>query len=296
VVEEWRSMTAMRGAGTLYVVSTPMGNLEDVTLRALKVLGDVDVIAAESVQHTRAFCRHYGIKSRLIGYNQHNRKARTPELVKRLESGSDMALVTNAGTPGVSDPGSFLIRRALDEGIRVSPVPGPCAVTAALSVSGFRGESFLFAGFLPNRPGRRRRELERLSSEARTLVFFEAPHRLQKMLSDLLDVLGDRPLVLVREMTKMFEEVKQGSVRSVLQSLEPGPVRGEFTVVVAGKEKEKEETCLDAKTQQRMETLLKEHRMGVTRVARMLSEETGLLYRDLYKVCLSVKRSMEGSR
>ena len=287
-------MMGNKGAGTLYVVSTPLGNLEDVTLRALKVLGDVDVIAAESVQHTRAFCRHYGIKSRLIRYNQHNRKARTPELVKRLKAGSDIALVTNAGTPGVSDPGSFLIRRALDESIRVSPVPGPSAVTAALSVSGFRGESFLFVGFLPNRSGRRRRELERLLSESRTMVFFEAPHRLQKMLSDLLDILGDRPMVLLRELTKMFEEVKQGSVRSVLEALQPAAVKGEITVVVAGKEKEKEETFLDAKTQGRVETLLKEHGMGVKQIARMLSEETGLLYRDLYKVCLSVKRSMEG--
>ena len=260
------------------MVSTPLGNLEDVTLRALKVLGEVDVIAAESVQHTRAFCRHYGIKSRLIGYNQHNRKARTPELVKRLKAGSDIALVTNAGTPGVSDPGSFLIRRALDERIRVSPVPGPSAVTAALSVSGFRGESFLFVGFLPNRSGRRRRELERLSSESRTMVFFEAPHRLQKMLSDLLDILGDRPIVLLRELTKMFEEVKQGSVRSVLEALQPAAVKGEITVVVAGKEKEKEETFLDAKTQGRVETLLKEHTMGVKQIARILSEETGFWF------------------
>ncbi|MEJ2726854.1 MAG: rRNA small subunit methyltransferase 1, partial [Deltaproteobacteria bacterium] len=144
MVEELKSTVANKGAGTLYVVSTPLGNLEDVTLRALKVLEDVDVIAAESVQHTRAFCLHYGIKGRLVRYNQHNRKVRTPELVKRLKSGSDVALVTNAGTPGVSDPGSYLVRRVLDEGIRVSPVPGPSAVTAALSVSGLRGENFLF--------------------------------------------------------------------------------------------------------------------------------------------------------
>jgi 16S rRNA (cytidine1402-2'-O)-methyltransferase len=287
-------MMGNKGAGTLYVVSTPLGNLEDVTLRALKVLGDVDVIAAESVQHTRAFCRHYGIKSRLIRYNQHNRKARTPELVKRLKAGSDIALVTNAGTPGVSDPGSFLIRRALDESIRVSPVPGPSAVTAALSVSGFRGESFLFVGFLPNRSGRRRRELQRLSSETRTLVFFEAPHRLQEMLSDLLDVLGDRPMVFLREMTKMFEDVKHGSVRSVLEDLQPDSVKGEVTVVVAGKEKEKEEPFLDKKMQRRVERLLEQHAMGVKQIARMLSDETGWHYRDLYKVCLSVKRSMEG--
>ncbi|MEJ2724785.1 MAG: 16S rRNA (cytidine(1402)-2'-O)-methyltransferase, partial [Deltaproteobacteria bacterium] len=236
------------------------------------------------------------IKGRLVRYNQHNRKVRTPELVKRLRSGSDVALVTNAGTPGVSDPGAYLVRRVLDEGIRVSPVPGPSAVTAALSVSGLRGESFLFVGFLPNRSGRRRRELEELASESRTMVFFEAPHRLQKMLSDLLDILGDRPMVLLRELTKMFEEVKHGSASSLLESLQPSGVKGEFTVVVAGKEKEKAEASLDAKMERRVEALLKEHGMGVKQVASRLSEETGLLYRDLYKVCLSVKRSIEASQ
>lgn len=284
-----------KGAGTLYVVSTPLGNLEDITLRALKVLKDADLIAAEGVQHTRALCRHYGIKSRLIGYNQHNRKVRTPDLLGRLKSGSDIALVTNAGTPGVSDPGAFLIRRALDENIRVSPVPGPSAVTAALSVSGLRGDNFLFLGFLANRSGKRRRELEALSSESRTMVFFEAPHRLQSMLTDLLDILGDRQIVLLRELTKMFEEVKQGSVSSVLKALQGATVRGEFTVVVAGKEKEKRDHSLDEHTQRRVEKLLKEQRMGVKEIARRLSEETGLVYRDLYKVCLSVKRSMEAS-
>jgi 16S rRNA (cytidine1402-2'-O)-methyltransferase len=289
-------MGANQGAGVLYVVSTPLGNLEDVTLRALRVLGDVDLIAAESVRHTRGFCRHYGIKARLIRYNQHNRKARTPELIHRLKSGSDIALVTNAGTPGVSDPGSFLIRRAQDERVRVSPIPGPSAVTAALSVSGLRGESFTFAGFLPNRSGRRRRELQGLSSETRTLVFFEAPHRLQSMLSDLLDIFGDRPMVLLRELTKMFEDVRHGSVRSVLEALDPDSLKGEVTMVVAGKEKEKEETFLDKKTQRRVETLLEEHAMGVKQIARMLAEETGGHYRDLYKVCLSMKRSMEHSQ
>jgi 16S rRNA (cytidine1402-2'-O)-methyltransferase len=285
-----------KGAGTLYVVSTPLGNLEDITLRALKVLKDVDVIAAEGVQHTRALCRHYGINTRLIRYSQHNRKARTPELLRRLKSGSDIALVTNAGTPGVSDPGAFLIRGALDENIRVSPVPGPSAVTAALSVSGFRGDSFVFLGFLAKRSGKRRKELEALSSESRTMVFFEAPHRLESMLTDLRDILGDRQIVLLRELTKLFEEVKQGSVPSILKALEGATVRGEFTVVVAGKEKEKRDHCLDERTQRRVERLLREHRLGVKEIARKLSEERGLGYRDLYKACLSVKRSMEGSQ
>ncbi|MGD2126591.1 MAG: 16S rRNA (cytidine(1402)-2'-O)-methyltransferase [Desulfobacteraceae bacterium] len=284
-----------QGSGTLYVVSTPLGNLEDITLRALRVLEGVDVIAAESVQHTRGLCQHYGIKTRLTRYNQHNRKARTPELLNRLKSGVDIALVTNAGTPGVSDPGGFLISQALDRNIRVSPIPGPCAVTAGLSVSGLRGDGFLFVGFLSKRSSKRRKELETLVSEERTMVFFEAPHRLRSMLTDIRGILGDRQIVLLRELTKMFEEVKRGSVGSILEAIRKDKVRGEFTVVVTGKEKGERGHSLDEKTRRRMERLLKENKMGVKEIARQLSEETGLVYRDLYKACLSLKRAMQPS-
>ncbi|UCF55853.1 MAG: 16S rRNA (cytidine(1402)-2'-O)-methyltransferase, partial [Deltaproteobacteria bacterium] len=179
-------------SGILYIVSTPIGNLEDITLRALRILKSVDLIAAESVKHSRGLCQHYGIKTRLISYNQHNQQEKGPELIRRLKSGSDIALVTNAGTPGVSDPGSLLINQAMEKNINVSPIPGPSAVIAALSVSGLQAERFLFLGFLPNRSSKRRKELKNLISEHRTMVFFEAPHRLQAMLTDLKEILGDR--------------------------------------------------------------------------------------------------------
>ncbi len=174
--------------GTLYIVSTPIGNLEDITLRALNTLKRVDVIAAEGVRHSMGLCRHYGIKTRLTRYNQHNRKLKGPELIGRLKSGSEIALITNAGTPGVSDPGVSLIRRALEENITVSPIPGPSAVTAALSVSGLPGDRFRFVGFISNRSSRRKKELKDLVSETQTMVFFEAPHRIRAMLVDLMEI------------------------------------------------------------------------------------------------------------
>ncbi|MFH1122317.1 MAG: 16S rRNA (cytidine(1402)-2'-O)-methyltransferase [Pseudomonadota bacterium] len=278
--------------GTLYVVSTPLGNLEDITLRALKILKTVDLIAAESVQHTRRLCQHFGIKTRVTRYNQHNRKVRGPELIKRLKEGLDVALVTNAGTPGISDPGVFLVSQALKEQIRVSPIPGPSAVTAALSVAGLRGDGFVFLGFLSNRSSKRKQELKGLLSESRTLVFFEAPHRLQAMLSDLKEILGNRQIVLLREMTKLFEELKGGSISSILDRFQGDEVRGEFTVVVAGKEKIEGPHSLDEKIQRKIRGLLDEHKMSVKDMARQLSAETGVAFRDLYKAGISVKRAM----
>lgn len=279
-------------SGILYVVSTPIGNLEDITLRALRILKEVDLIAAETVSHSRKLCQNYGIKTKLISYNQHNQRRKGPELIRRLKSGLDMALVTNAGTPGVSDPGALLINQAVEEGIKVSPIPGPSAVISALSVSGLRTERFLFLGFLSHRSSKRRKELKDLMSEQRTLVFFEAPHRLQAMLKDLKDVLGDRQMVLLREMTKVFEEIKRGLVSAVLDQLEPDHIKGEFTLVVAGSEKNVEEGSIDRETKREMERLLKEDNMSIKDVATRISEEKGLTYRRLYKACLSIKRAM----
>jgi 16S rRNA (cytidine1402-2'-O)-methyltransferase len=279
-------------SGILYIVSTPIGNLEDITLRALRILKSVDLIAAESVKHSRGLCQHYGIKTRLISYNQHNQQAKGPELIRRLRSGSDIALVTNAGTPGVSDPGGLLINQAMEKNINVSPIPGPSAVIAALSVSGLQAERFLFLGFLPNRSSKRRKELKNLISEHRTMVFFEAPHRLQAMLTDLKEILGDRQIVVLREMTKVYEEVKRGPVSAILEQLEPDKIKGEFTLVVAGKEKGEDEHLLDKEIQKKIEKLLKEKNMRIKDIATQLSEENGLTYRRLYRECLSIKRAM----
>jgi len=281
--------------GTLYVVSTPIGNLEDITFRALRVLGSVALIAAENVSHTRRLCRTYKIKTRLLSYNQHNRKARGPEVIRRLKGGSDIALVTDAGTPGISDPGVYLINRAAAEGIRVTPVPGPSAVIAALSVAGMATNQFLFCGFLSSKPGRRKNELDRLTDDPRTMVFFEAPHRIRGMLEDLKAVLGDRGTVVVREMTKVFEEVKRGTVSEVLEGLDAERTRGEFTVVVEGSGA-KGSGEVSREIRERVEKLLLEERMSVKDIASLVSRETDVGYRRIYRICLERKRALQGGR
>lgn len=276
--------------GTLFVVSTPLGNLEDITVRALRVLKEVDLIAAETVEHTRNLCRHYGIATKLTAFNQHNQRTKGPELVEALKYGRSVALVTNAGTPAISDPGVFLVSRALKEGVRVSPVPGPSAVAAALSASGMRADTFLFCGFLSHRSGKRKKELQMLSPLPHTLVFFEAPHRLREMLEDLREVLGDRPMVLHKEMTKLFEGTVEGSVGSVLSRLREEEIRGEYTLVVAGCEKKEKEQALGEDVEEKMGRLLKSGTMSLKDIARKISSETGVEYRRAYKACLAMKR------
>ncbi|MFC1534540.1 16S rRNA (cytidine(1402)-2'-O)-methyltransferase [Thermodesulfobacteriota bacterium] len=281
------------GPGSLYIVSTPIGNLEDITLRALKILKNVDLIAAENVNHSRRLCNHYGIKTRLTSYHQHNQNIKGPELIGRLKSGSDIALVTSAGTPAVSDPGALLINMAIKEDIKVSPIPGPSAAIAALSVCGLRVDRFLFMGFLSNRTSKRRKDLKELTNEKRTLVLFEAPHRVKSMLADLNEILGDRQVVILRELTKVYEEIKRGSVSSVLKELEEDKIKGEFTVVVAGKEGGKRGKSLDIRIKKRVEKLLKEDKMGVKEIAVKLSQEHGLNYRVIYREGLDLKKGMQ---
>jgi 16S rRNA (cytidine1402-2'-O)-methyltransferase len=280
--------------GTLYVVSTPIGNLEDITLRALKVLKGVDIIAAENVVHTRKLCRHYGIKTKLVSYNQHNQNVKTRELIKRLKSGFDIAIVTDAGTPGISDPGAYLIKRANSEGVIATPIPGPSAVIAALSVSGMPTEKFVFLGFLPNRSGKRKRYLKGLISEKRTMVFFEAPHRVKGMLADLKVILGDRQMVLIREMTKVFEETKRGPVSVILAGLTQAQdkPRGEYTLVLEGNNEE-ETMDLREGVLNRIEKLLQEKRLSTKDIADLVARDEGLGYRQVYKECLSRKNTLE---
>ena len=280
-----------REPGILYIVSTPLGNLEDITVRALRVLKEVDLVAAETVEHTRNFCRHYGIATKLTSFNQHNQRTKGPELIEELESGRSVALVTNAGTPAISDPGVFLVASALKEGIRVSPVPGPSAVTAALSASGMRADTFLFCGFLSHRSGKRKKEMETLKSLPHTLVFFEAPHRLKETLEDLREVLGDRAMVLHKEMTKLFEGTVEGPVGSVLNRLSEEEVRGEYTLVVAGCEKKEKEQTLDEEVLEKIGLLLNAGTMSLKDIAYEISSETGVEYRRVYKACLLMKRA-----
>jgi len=217
--------------GTLFVVATPIGNMEDVTLRALRVLREVDLIAAEDTRTTRALLTHHAIHAKLVSYNEHNMRTRTPQLLTALEN-RDIALVSEAGTPGVSDPGHELVLTVIEAGFPVVSIPGPSAVIAALAASGLSMRGFTFLGFLPRRASQRRRFLTEVATEPRTLVLFEAPHRLRQTLEDIRSTLGDRRTAVCRELTKAFEEVFRGTVAEALQHFtEP---RGEFTLVLEG--------------------------------------------------------------
>jgi len=219
--------------GTLYLVATPIGNLEDITLRALRVLREVALIAAEDTRHTRRLLARYDIRTPTTSYFEHNKLAKLDAILAALESG-DVALVSDAGMPGISDPGYELVRAALVRGFPVVPVPGPSAIVAALAASGLPTDAFVYVGFLPRKAGERRRALESLRGERRTLVLYEAPHRLLDTLADLLATLGDRPVAIARELTKVHEEIWRGTVSEARAHFAEHPPRGEFTLVIGG--------------------------------------------------------------
>jgi 16S rRNA (cytidine1402-2'-O)-methyltransferase len=221
-------------AGTLYLVATPIGNLEDVTLRALRVLREADVIAAEDTRRTSQLLRHFGIATRTVSYHAHNERARMNPLLERLRTGASVALVSDAGTPGISDPGQTIVAACVCEGIRVVPVPGASAAIAALAASGLSTERFVFLGFPPRRPGDRRRLLESARREAATLILFEAPTRAHATLQALHAALGDREAVVAREVTKVHEEFVRGTLAALATRYASEPPRGEVTIVVAG--------------------------------------------------------------
>ncbi|MCL4854916.1 MAG: 16S rRNA (cytidine(1402)-2'-O)-methyltransferase, partial [Bryobacteraceae bacterium] len=224
----------MAVSGTLFVVSTPIGNLDDLTFRALRVLKEAGVIACEDTRHTKKLLDHYGIKRPLVSYHEHNENERAVELVGRLQRGESIALVSDAGTPLLSDPGYRIVARARQEGIPVVPVPGASALLAALAASGLPTDAFHFAGFLPPKPAARRKLLESLRDEHATLVFYEAPHRILEALADVEAILGQRDVVVARELTKVHEEFLRGTAAEIRQSLAArGSVKGEITLLVA---------------------------------------------------------------
>ena len=218
--------------GTLYLVATPIGNLEDITLRALRTLKECDVVAAEDTRRTGQLLRHFGIRKPLLSYFQFNEAKRSEEILERLGRGEKVALVTDAGSPGISDPGERVVRAALAAGLRVESVPGACALVAALTASGLPTEEFHFLGFLPHKPGKRRRELERLQGMRGTLVFYESPYRVEKLLGELNEVFTGRQVVLARELTKKFEEYLRGTPAELLAAVRQRPLKGEFVVLV----------------------------------------------------------------
>jgi len=221
-------------SGLLYIVSTPIGNLEDITLRAVRILGEVSLIAAEDTRHTGKLLTHYDIHRPLTSYHDHNKEQKAEVIIDRLKAGESVALVTDAGTPGISDPGYYLINRAIEEGIPVIPIPGPAAALAALSVSGLPTDSFVFEGFLPSRHSQRVSKLGTLKDEKRTIIFYEAPHRILPCLKDMQDALGDRRIVLARELTKLHEETLRGRLGDIIGIIENRTLKGEMTIVVEG--------------------------------------------------------------
>jgi 16S rRNA (cytidine1402-2'-O)-methyltransferase len=221
--------------GTLYLVATPIGNLEDITLRALRVLKECDVVAAEDTRHSGQLLKHFGIAKPLLSCFQFNEARRGEEILERLRRGEKVALVTDAGTPGISDPGGRVVSAALAAGLRVESVPGPCALVAALTCSGLPGDEFHFVGFLPHKSSQRRRRLEALGSVPGTLILYESPYRIVKLLEELVDLYPERRVVLARELTKKFEELRAGSPRQLLEEMQKRSIKGEFVVLLTAK-------------------------------------------------------------
>ncbi len=221
-------------SGILYLVSTPIGNLEDFTLRAKRLLAEVDLVAAEDTRHTQQLLQRYDIHTPLTSYHDHNKEEKAPVLIERLRQGQHIALVADAGTPTISDPGYYLINGCIAAGIRVSPVPGPSALLAALAASGLPTDAFLFAGFLPRKAGARQRRLTQLAPLRETLIFFESPHRVGRLLEELPEVFGDRRVAVGRELTKLHEEIIRGRLSEVAEQFKGRSVKGELTVVVEG--------------------------------------------------------------
>jgi 16S rRNA (cytidine1402-2'-O)-methyltransferase len=270
--------------GCLYLVGTPIGNLEDITLRALRILKEVDQIACEDTRHTQNLLTHYDVHKSLVSYHEHNEITRAPELVVAMEAGAKIALVSDAGMPLVSDPGHRLVTLCVRHHVPVIPIPGPSALLAALSASGLPNEEFLFVGFLPNRSGERRRALERLRIEDRTIIFYEAPHRIAETVAAAQEVLGDRSACLAREVTKLHEEFRRGKLSELAASLAERPARGEITLLIAPEEGAAAGS--QAGTSQsiaaRVEELMHQAKLDRKEALKVAAKERGLTRRAAY--------------
>ena len=273
--------------GRLYLVATPIGNLEDITVRALRVLGEADLIACEDTRRTAKLLHHYSLKKETISYHEHNEMTRAPELVIRMEQGARVALVSDAGTPVISDPGHHLVALCLRHHIPVIPIPGPSAIIAALAVSGLATGEFLFVGFLPSRSGERRKALQRLAGETPTLVFYESPHRLVEMLAAALDSFGRRPTVIARELTKVHEEFLRGDLAELLVIARRRPLRGEMTVLVGGAQPGDVPVDLPtAPLKERVEQIMREQSLPRNSALKQAARERGLTRREAYQQLL----------
>jgi len=276
-------------SGTLYIVATPIGNLDDLSSRAIAVLSGVSLVAAEDTRHSGRMLQALGVDTRMLALHDHNERDRTGQVMQRLEEGQDVALISDAGTPLISDPGFILVREARARGIRVSPVPGPCAIVAALCAAGLPTDRFAFEGFLPSKKGARVAVLEKLASETATLVFYESPHRILEATADIAEVMGaNRELVIARELTKTFETFYSGGAAEILETLKADPhgSRGEFVVMIRGAEKDAGDAGME-ETDRLLKLLLAE--LPVKKAAKLVAEMTGRAKNELYQRALSLK-------
>ncbi len=273
--------------GVLYIVATPIGHLEDISLRAIRVLKEVALIAAEDTRHTQTLLRHYGIRTAVTSYHEHNERTKARMLVDRLRQGADIALVSDAGTPAISDPGYRLVSEASRAGIKIVSVPGASALTAVLAASGLPTDRFVFEGFLSPKKKERRGRLRDHREEKRTLVFFEAPHRLRQSLDDICEILGDREIVLAREISKIHEEFLRGPVSEVMQRLAEGEIRGEVTLVVRGSRGEPPVAQGDLRAEI---SKLRADGVRVKEIAEILGEKYGASKKEIYHLAVAAEK------
>ncbi len=275
--------------GTLFVVATPIGNLEDITLRALRILKEVDLIAAEDTRHTRKLLSHYKISTPLVSYHDHNKEIRAPELISKLQKKINIALVTDAGTPSISDPGFFLVCRAIEADIPIVPIPGVCAAITALSVSGLPSDKFLFVGFLPRKKNKRIEVLQGLKGETKTIIFYESPRRLLATLSELTDIVGDRKGALARELTKHYEEIIRGRLSQIVETVSNREsIKGECTLLIEGK-REEEDTSQPLFVEQ-LHRLQNDPNISLKDAVKIVVEEQGLPRNRVYREALKIWR------
>lgn len=276
--------------GTLYLCATPIGNLEDMTFRAVRILKEVDVVAAEDTRHTRKLLTHFDIHTPLVSYHEHNKLGRGPELIERLLAGENIACVSDAGMPGISDPGSHLAMLAIEAGITVTPIPGANAGLSALIASGLDTTEFHFIGFLSKQKKNRLETLARIKPIQGTLIFYESPHRLKDTLGELLDVLGDRNIVAARELTKKFEEFRRGTITELIAYYKEEAPRGEFTLIVNGAGEEEaraEEETIDMTVEEEL-ILLIENGTEKKEAIRQVARRRNMPKRDVYQIALSL--------
>jgi 16S rRNA (cytidine1402-2'-O)-methyltransferase len=285
---ESKRMTEQTKPGTLYVVATPIGNLEDISFRAVRVLKEADLIACEDTRHTAKLLHHYGIDKPTVSYHEHNEATRAEELVAKLTAGLNVAQVSDAGMPGISDPGYRVIKLAIERGVAVVPIPGASALVAALAASGLPTDSFQFLGFLPARSGERRTLLESVRDAKQTIVVYEAPHRIAETMKDIVELLGaERPVVLARELTKVHEEFIRGSAAEVLQRVQKHELKGEMTLLI-GKGAGQQAAATDIV--QRLDEIMHEQKVDENAALKVLAKEQGVSKSEAYRELQRVRR------